>query len=900
MDGAVLNFSASNQAFQDADDPLEQRLKSLKSFATIALDECRQPLTDALGSAQVRWEIHSTWTLLLCIHHAEAEFERCKKKWQRTKWQTEAQALQHIFMEHRSVRLLSGVLIWLRWSHCGACPDSTPAECEASYRQTRTTLQRHQWLPNPLQEHPMVHPDGPLQQRAHFHEEDLKAESILLQRLWVHLRRGELLDGALTLCNNSGQAWRAALLQGMFPFANDADEPAPLSFATDADDKEETKLIEVKQHHTDWTEIGTPNSPGASDGNPWRRVWKEQCWKTAQRNLASDMDMCELGMYGFCSGHREAMLPLCKTRWADRCWCELHCLKEWLIERLLDLGRDECCEDPQMFLGEGDAGTLDVLDSPQERLNRVQILCGCFHDVKVADIETKVACEVARILSQIQTVSEQCGVKDPVVLEFEKLQATLIQAAWLAEKSKEACDILRGWLSEGLCGDKKCPYLVKQFASYLAIWQSEGSPTTMAKDQVIPQDIDDIVIPLVADLAESATNSVKVNCCDGQTIELIAEHVSAMSQEGRFDTYSSFVLRLGMKGGIQTCTSAQHAAQGAERSKAFGESMEVLTRAMWVFWTRFPCEALAFLAFFVQKVLSDDAAYDEHRVNQVSLDYQSQANPDEIRIALLCIVAGWAVLKEVSEDAFIAREAARGLDLIFEAQSVFKTVPQDVDELPSTVLDILLLPLLHDLLLSYIIKDEAGALALLPHLQDSFLWHSAVELRTASFETIADLEFYLRLLEKQHSLLARAGEGEDSFIPASGHGGIPGAANSPGPMVLESRQAAFHNFLDDAHLRLASDRPFLASPPGGTQTCLTAHQNEGMQLALVWRVLMLLLSAFENESDFNGAMHDLTVAVAQSPWVLQLLQPQHARSFLSRLAQIPSVFLQSKGDLFGR
>jgi len=103
-----------------------------------------------------------------------------------------------------------------------------------------------------------------------------------------------------------------------------------------------------------------------------------------------------------------------------------------------------------MFLGEGDAGTLDVLDSPQERLNRVQILCGCFHDVKVADIETKVACEVARILSQIQTVSEQCGVKDPVVLEFEKLQATLIQAAWLAEKSKEACDILRGWLSEGL------------------------------------------------------------------------------------------------------------------------------------------------------------------------------------------------------------------------------------------------------------------------------------------------------------------------------------------------------------------------------------------------------------------------------------------------------------------
>ena len=43
----------------------------------------------------------------------------------------------------------------------------------------------------------------------------------------------------------------------------------------DGDDDNEDLLSRLKEDHTDWTETLIPEAVSGSDGNPWRRIWKE-------------------------------------------------------------------------------------------------------------------------------------------------------------------------------------------------------------------------------------------------------------------------------------------------------------------------------------------------------------------------------------------------------------------------------------------------------------------------------------------------------------------------------------------------------------------------------------------------------------------------------------------------
>lgn len=269
---------------------LEQALSSLKSFARIAHEDCHEPLKDAV----VRWEIYSTWMLLLCIYHAEAQAERCKQTWKARPWRTEAEGLRNLFMYSRSARVLAAVLRWLRWAHLhgpsppaetmpdgGEQADAIMAEdgWSAGYERTLQKMRTQSLLPVPFQAGSALHPDGPLQTPRAFAVEDLEDERRLLRELWVDLRRGDL-HGAFKLCIDRGQAWRTAMLQGMQPFADSEDEQVDCEAMEE--DGDEELLIRIKEDHTDWTELGVVEGSAKCNGNPWRRVWKEQCWDVAE------------------------------------------------------------------------------------------------------------------------------------------------------------------------------------------------------------------------------------------------------------------------------------------------------------------------------------------------------------------------------------------------------------------------------------------------------------------------------------------------------------------------------------------------------------------------------------------------------------------------------------------
>merc|ERR1712194_771069 len=88
---------------------------------------------------------------------------------------------------------------------------------------------------------------------------------------------------------------------------------------------------------------------------------------------------------------------------------------------------------------------------------------------------------------------------------------------------------------------------------------------------------------------------------------------------------------------------------------------------------------------------------------------------------------------------------------------------------------------------------------------------------------------------------------------------------------------------------LARDQALLQPQPE-TQTSLPDSHWEGMRRALAARGLFLLLSVFEHDRDFDGAMSDLVVAVTHSPWMLKVLSPRHVQRFLQRIALVPTTF----------
>merc|ERR550534_1818147 len=189
----------------------ERALATLKPFRQIAEEECQQPLHESAGPAAVRWEIYSTWTLLLCFYHAEAEAERCRASWTPRPWETEAQALRQLYLESRSLRVLTGVLRWFRWAHAGpagkAQDETEDGIGDGSFERTRRALQLQSPLPAPLQAGADLHPDGPLQRPGLFDAADLEDEERLLKHVLRALRRGDL-RGAMKTCAEGNAAWR--------------------------------------------------------------------------------------------------------------------------------------------------------------------------------------------------------------------------------------------------------------------------------------------------------------------------------------------------------------------------------------------------------------------------------------------------------------------------------------------------------------------------------------------------------------------------------------------------------------------------------------------------------------------------------------------------------------------
>ena len=118
-------------------------------------------------------------------------------------------------------------------------------------------------------------------------------------------------------------------------------------------------------------------------------------------------------------------------------------------------------------------------------------------------------------------------------------EALLIESCWLPERAEAALELLRSWLREG------APFLLKQFASYFALYQREQ----------LPLQVDDILWEHLSELILAASGAQWAEqCLHGRAVDIVLEHCAVLQPQLRREAFAQLLLRLGSVG-TKSCVS---------------------------------------------------------------------------------------------------------------------------------------------------------------------------------------------------------------------------------------------------------------------------------------------------------------------------------------------------------
>lgn len=324
---------------------------------------------------------------------------------------------------------------------------------------------------------------------------------------------------------------------------------------------------------------------------------------------------------------------------------------------------------------------------------------------------------------------------------------------------------------------------------------------------------------------------------------------------------------------------------------------EALTRCFMVFWEAFPHEAMQLLTVIVRRALRL-AVREEDMPDDSFTGVRAGVEPQTARAALLCLVSSWVVIRDKAEDK---AEDGEDLEDVFEGMRFLLggdeglQMPAPGIDYARFALEHVVLPLFADTFLCLCVLDETMAVDLLPTLKESSLWRDAMSCEATCAAQLQEVRWYLDLHKKHRSwnaafdgvLAAKASAA--AAPPQQRWAAVPGDMPLP-PQVSEALRvcsSAQDDLFDWARKRMAIADALLAVAPD-TLTALTDVQWQALRRSVASRVMLLMLSVFERARDFDGGMFDLAVAVAQSPWLLQLIRPCDARAFLYRLSLIPT------------
>jgi len=268
------------------------------------------------------------------------------------------------------------------------------------------------------------------------------------------------------------------------------------------------------------------------------------------------------------------------------------------------------------------------------------------------------------------------------------------------------------------------------------------------------------------------------------------------------------------------------------------------------------------LAVLVKRVIHADEPAENPMLEAV-------LSPDELVLTLQCITAAWIVVRSLPEDSNEVEQSLQGLEAVVEGQ-----LPgiASTGDFCNFVMDRVALPLMVDVLMTLLVRAPNLAVVSMEELQQTSLWHDAHNTQPRCWVYLLELQWFAQLhkLHAAWQASVRAVTGDSALEEQR--------------LVCVAKDAV----LGCARDRLKKERPLL-EPQSAACTALPAARWQRLRQMLVEQCLELLLAVYRYDCDFDGAVCDLAVLVAESPWVLKLLQPTSVRNFLLNIARLPAV-----------
>ena len=176
-------------------------------------------------------------------------------------------------------------------------------------------------------------PDAPLRQKKNLHELDQRDEMEFAQLLFIYIRAG-MLQNAQEICEQSGQPWRAATLEGWKLF-HDPNIATNVNMAS----------AEIKP----------------TEGNQNRALWKRAALRMTQD---SHVQRYERAAYSALCGNILVLKSVCSS-WEDLLWAYTKCLVDTVVEQKIResivINRPLC--DLPSFYWENKKTIQDVFDA---------------------------------------------------------------------------------------------------------------------------------------------------------------------------------------------------------------------------------------------------------------------------------------------------------------------------------------------------------------------------------------------------------------------------------------------------------------------------------------------------------------------------------------------------------
>lgn len=146
-----------------------------------------------------------------------------------------------------------------------------------------------------------IDPDASIRQQRTLSVLDQQDEEQLLHYVFLFLRAGKF-EEAKRLCIQQGHSWRAATMDGWHLWHDP-------NFSSESEDIE------------------------PAEGNPYRDLWKINCWEMANEKSCS---LNEKAIYAVLSGNLNQILPVC-SKWEDCLWAHFKVLIDIQVEQELRL-----------------------------------------------------------------------------------------------------------------------------------------------------------------------------------------------------------------------------------------------------------------------------------------------------------------------------------------------------------------------------------------------------------------------------------------------------------------------------------------------------------------------------------------------------------------------------------